>query len=107
MLYPQVEEQRITMTTIHHISSDFAPFSSQFITIHSKPQLRKSRHNRIMSIAPKLDHIRRPLQRVGVRFFVGAILLAGPSLAENPAGYVAQIAPGVWFREGSTMDGTG
>jgi cyclase len=61
-----------------------------------------------MSIAAKLHPIRPRLHCVGVCFFVAAWLLPGSvSLAENPAGYVSQIAPGVWFREGSTMDGTG
>ena len=33
--------------------------------------------------------------------------LGSLSFAENPPGFVKQIVPGVWFRQGSTMDGTG
>jgi cyclase len=35
------------------------------------------------------------------------LLFGSPSFAENPSGFVKQIVPGVWFRQGSTMDGTG
>jgi cyclase len=42
-----------------------------------------------------------------MNLLAAALLLGSVCLAENPAGFVKQIAPGVWFREGSTLDGTG
>jgi len=44
----------------------------------------------------------RPASLLTACFLLGSL-----SFAENPAGFVKQIVPGVWFRQGSTMDGTG